>query len=130
MSMSIAVFPGVNRPRSVLVPEKARALPSLSLNRWASAADLTIHRITETHHGRTLLTLGRAAEYLANLRRYSTQKIDYEANVEAIHILMGLSRSVFEDYSERRALGRRVEDWVIGRVVGLLEMVPGRRRNV
>ncbi len=130
MSMSIAVFPGANRPRPVLVPEKARALPNLSLNRSASAGDLTIHRITKTHHGRTLLTLGHAAEYLANSRRYSTQKIDHEANVEAIHILMGLSRSVFEDYAERRALGRRVEDWVIGRVVGLLEMVPGRRRNV
>ena len=128
--MSTAVFPGVNRPRPVLVPRRASAHPSLSLNESASAGDLTIHRLTKSHHGRTLLTLGRGAEYLANSRRYSTQKIDYEANVEAIHILMEASRRVFEEYAECRAPHRRMEDWIIERVVGLLEMVPGRRRNV
>ena len=63
--------------------------------------DLTIHRITSTHHGRTLLTLGHAAEYLANSRRYSTEKVDHAANIEAIHILMEASRGVFEDFAER-----------------------------
>ena len=77
--------------RPVLVPSrKPRAYPSLSQGRAASrVGDLTIHRITSTHHGRTLLMLGHAAEYLANSRRYSTEKVDHAANVEAIHILMG-----------------------------------------
>jgi len=46
--------------------------PRLSESESASEfKDLTIHRITRTHHGRTLLMLGHAAEYLANSRRYS-----------------------------------------------------------
>jgi hypothetical protein len=119
--MSTAVFPGPTRSLPVS-SRKARTFPSLSQGREASnAGDLTIHRITSTHHGRTLLTLGHAAEYLANSRRYSTQKVDHVANVEAIHILMELSRSVFDDFAERRTLNRRVEDWLIVRAVRLFE---------
>src|SRR5258708_15333397 len=111
--MSTAVFSGPTRP--VLVPSrKARAFPSLSQGRAVSSVgDLTIHRITSTHHGRTLLTLGHAAEYLANSRRYSMEKIDHAANVEAIHLLMELSRGVFDEFAERRSLHRRVGRWVV-----------------
>ena len=94
-----------------------------------AAGDLTIHRITSTHHGRTLLTLGHAAEYLANSRRYSTQKVDHASNVEAIHILMGLSRSVFEDFAEHRTLNRRFQDWLIEHAVGLIESAAGREKG-
>src|SRR5580693_8077754 len=110
--MATAVFPGAPQaPRPVLVPQrKPKALPSLSAGRAVTrVGDLTIHRTTDTHHGRTLLTLGHAAEYLENSRRYSTEKVDHVANVEAIHILMELSRSVFEDFAERRTLNRRLE---------------------
>jgi hypothetical protein len=119
--MSTAVFPGPTRP--VFVPaRKARAYPSLSQGRAVSrAGDLTIHRITSTHHGRTLLMLGHAAEYLANSRRYSAEKVDHAANIEAIHILMELSRSVFDDFAERRTVSRRLEDWLIERAVQLFE---------
>jgi hypothetical protein len=119
--MSTAIFSGTTRP--ALVPSrKPRAFPSLSQGRAASSAgDLTIHRITSTHHGRTLLMLGHAAEYLANSRRYSSEKADNGANVEAIHILMEVSRSVFDEFAERRALSRRFEDWVIERAVRLFD---------
>jgi hypothetical protein len=119
--MATAGFSGPTRP--VLVPaRKARGFPSLSQGRAASSAgDLTIHRITSTHHGRTLLTLGHAAEYLANSRRYSTEKVDHTSNVEAIHILMELSRNVFEDFAERRTLTQRLEQWLLDRAVRLIE---------
>ena len=119
--MATAVFPGTNRP--VPVPAKrAQAFPSLSEGREESGAGaLTIHRITETHHGRTLLMLGRAAEYLVASRRYSTRMFDREAEVEAVHLLMGLSRAVFEEYAERRTLQRRFQDWVIERAVRVFE---------
>ena len=117
--MPTAVFPGPTRPVRVL-SWRAQPLPSLSQGREAlQPGDLTIHRITRTHHGRTLLTLGHAAEYLTNTRRYSTEKVDHASNVEAIHILMGLSRSVFDDFAERRTLSRRFEHWLIGRAVRL-----------
>jgi hypothetical protein len=106
---------------------KPRAFPSLSQGRAISrVGDLTIHRITSTHHGRTLLTLGHAAEYLASSRRYSTEKVDHASNIEAIHILMELSRSVFDDFAERRPLNRRFEDWLIERAVWLFEQGAGR----
>jgi hypothetical protein len=63
--------------------------------------------------------LGRAAEYLVNSRRYSTRVFDREAEVEAVHLLMGLSRSVFEEYAERRTLHGRFQDWLIERAVRL-----------
>ncbi|HEX3967009.1 MAG TPA: hypothetical protein VHW70_03500 [Edaphobacter sp.] len=119
--MATAVFPGANRPQPVPA-KKARPFPTLSNGRAERrVGDLTIHRITETHHGRTLLTLGRAAEYLLNSRRYSTRGFDREAEVEAVHLLMGLSRSVFEEYAERRTLQRRFQDWVIERAVRVFE---------
>jgi hypothetical protein len=125
--MATAVFPGPTRP--VGVPSRrAQAIPSLSHGRKASqTGDLTIHRITRTHHGRTLLTLGHAAEYLANSGRYSSEKIDHASNVEAVHILMELSRSVFDEFAEGRTLSRRFEHWLIERAVGLFEDAAGKR---
>ena len=119
--MSTAVFPGPTRPL-VMPLRKARVFPSLSQGRAATTAgDLTIHRITSTHHGRTLLMLGHAAEYLATSRRFSTEKVDHAANVEAVHILLELSRRVFEDFAERRSLNERLQDWLVAGVVGLVE---------
>jgi hypothetical protein len=119
--MATAVFPGPNRP-VVVASRKARSIPSLSEGREAANhGDLTIRRITETHHGRTLLTLGHAAEYLVSSRRYSTEKFDYEAHAEAVHILMGLSRSVFDEGVRPRKLHQRFQDWLVKGVVRVVE---------
>ena len=126
--MAIAVFQGgQDAPRPDLVPQrKPKAFPSLSAGRTVSGVgDLTIHRITETHHGRTLLTLGHAAEYLANSLRYSTRKTDPKAEAEAIHLLMTASRAVFDEYAEHRSVRRRMEDWVVERTVRVIERVAG-----
>jgi hypothetical protein len=121
--MATAVFRGASQtPRRVLVSQrKPKAFPSLSEGRTVSSVgDLTIHRITDTHHGRTLLTLGHAAEYLTNSVRYSTGKRDREAEEEAIHLLMMASRAVFEEYAERRPGRRRLEDWVVESTVRVI----------
>ncbi|MGF7181319.1 hypothetical protein [Tunturiibacter psychrotolerans] len=118
--MSTVPFPGVFRPE--LVDRSASSVPTLSPGNPAPKnADLTIHRITRTHHGRTLLTLGHAAEYLANSRRYSIQAFDNKSDDEAIHILMGLSRTVFEDFAQHPAWTRRFWNWVVEQVVRLLD---------
>jgi len=128
--MATAVFPGA--PRPVLVPKpKARSFPNLSENNLGSSGgDLTIHRVTKTHHGRTLLTLGHAAEYLADSRKYSTREGDYRASVEAIHILLGLSRRVFDEFAEERMLHRRFEEWLIEPAVRLCEVVANAAKPV
>ena len=124
LPMASAVFPGPNGPHGPMLvpPRKKRGFPSLSNGRAVSSAgDLTIHRITDTHHGRTLLTLGHAAEYLTNSRRYSTREFDYAAHLEAIHLLMGASRGVFEAFAERKRLHQRFQDLLVRQAVRILE---------
>lgn len=129
--MSTAAFPGVLGP--VLVRENPREAPGFA-GGWTdnvsqSHVDLTIHRISRTHHGRTLLTLGHAAEYLANSRCFDINGREDASSAEAIHILMGLSRSVFDDFADRDSRRRRIEQWLIGRVAGIFEgSASGRRR--
>lgn len=113
-------------PRPVLVPSRKpnpQPFPSFSQGRSrSSAGDLTIHRITNTHHGRTLLTLGHAAEYLVNSRRYSTGRYDHNSEREAVHLLMELSRGVFEEFAaEKPSIEQRLEDWVVRQAVRLFE---------
>jgi hypothetical protein len=86
----------------------------------ADGADLTIHRVTKTHHGRTLLMLGHAGEYLVNSRRFLGQGKVTDSDIEAIHILMGLSRSVFDEYADGVSRGRRLDGLVLGCLTRLL----------
>jgi hypothetical protein len=118
--MATVAFPGAFRPAPIR--RNPKGLPSFSPgNPTPQKADLTIHRSTKSHHGRTLLILGHAAEYLANSRRFTMLRFDDSADEEAIHILMELSRKVFEEFAEQTTKKRRMGDWVIYRVVGLLE---------
>jgi|HubBroStandDraft_6_1064221.scaffolds.fasta_scaffold741028_1 hypothetical protein len=84
------------------------------------APDLTIHRVTATHHGRTLLMLGHAAEYLVDSHRFVQQGTANDSDNEAVHILMGLSRSVFDEYAKGASKGRRMDRLVLGFVTRLL----------
>lgn len=77
--------------------------------------DLTIHRKTDTHHGATLRVLGHAAEYLAESRKFDVRAT--KADDEAVHILMRLSREIFEEYAESVAVRRRFHDWLVDKVV-------------
>jgi hypothetical protein len=38
-----------------------------------------------------------------------------------MHILMEVSRSVFDEYANDRSLHRQVEDWLVGRAVRLFQ---------
>ncbi len=125
--MATAVIHGVRRP--ILVPQKPRVVSNFSSNlstgkAFSRVEDLTIHRITKTHHGRTLLMLGHAAEHLAESRRYSIGvggRVERASHAEAIHILMGLSREVFEEFADLRPMHQRVQNWVVERAAGVLE---------
>jgi hypothetical protein len=63
------------------------------------AASLTMPRAMGTHHGRTLLMLGHAAEHLTSSRKFVVEETGKRADDEAIHILRSLSRGVFEEYA-------------------------------
>jgi hypothetical protein len=121
--MSISTAAPAPATGLVLVNQSPRPQPPVTLsaaNGPIDVPDLTIHRVTATHHGRTLLTLGHAAEYLVASRRFVQQATANDSDNEAIHILMGLSRSVFDDYAERASKGRRLDRLVLGCVTRLL----------
>jgi hypothetical protein len=66
----------------------------------AASLKQAICRNTGTHHGRTLLMLGHAAEHLASSRRFVFEETERSPDEEAIHILRSLSRDVFEEYAD------------------------------
>jgi hypothetical protein len=118
--MATVALPGSFQPAST--QRKSKHLPSFSPGNPApQRADLTIHRITKSHHGRTLLLLGHATEYLANSRRFTMLRYDDSADEEAIHILMGLSRQVFEEFADQTTERRQIGDRLIERAVRWLE---------
>jgi hypothetical protein len=122
MSISTATFARATGP--VLVPQDTRRpQPPTTLSAGdcpSDAPDLTIHRITRTHHGRTLLLLGHAAEYLVDSRQFLQQAAANDSDNEAIHILMSLSRSVFDDFAEGASKGSVLDGLVLGCVTRLL----------
>jgi|GEM_PF-1411265 len=127
-SMSTAAFPGALRP--TLVRSIVQASPSTLAGRSKGGrADLTIHRISKTHHGRTLLTLGHAAEHLANSRQFALDGVDDRNRAEAIHILMSLSRSVFEEFAGAHRRRWRLEEWLVGRVTDMIESQSRDKRR-
>jgi hypothetical protein len=122
--MSISTAPASDAFDLVLVHRGSPvAQPPASLPVQDGPADvpvLTIHRVTKTHHGRTLLSLGHAAEYLAHSRSFLAQGKMSDSDNEAIHILMSLSRSVFDEYAEGDSKGGRLERLVLGCLTRLL----------
>jgi hypothetical protein len=99
----------------------AEAPTTLSVaNGPTDAPDLTIHRLTKTHHGRTLLMLGHAAEHLINSRRFMVQAKANDSDNEAVHILMGLSRNVFDEYAEGASKARGLDGLLLGCVTRFL----------
>ena len=91
--MFAAPFPGTVGP--TLVNPSFRHSGELA----AASLEPTIRRTTGTHHGGTLLMLGHAAEHLASSRRFVFEETGKSSDDEAIHILMSLSRDVFEEYA-------------------------------
>ena len=107
--MSTAPFPQPARPLPIA---PARRTPTV-LPLDAGHVNLTIRRMSKTHHGRTLQMLGHAAEYLV----YSRGFLDTPPNAaddEAVRILMRLSSAVFREYADTSRVRRPVEDFVVG----------------
>jgi hypothetical protein len=111
--MSTAAFPGVVRRGATGEFER------IGIRESEPAEPFTIRRITRTHHGRTLQTLGRAAEYLVESRRFTGgMSAGYE---EAVGLLMRLSSTVFREYAAGEQRRYPVEDFLMGCAAWLFE---------
>lgn len=107
-----------NSPGPVLVPPVQRPHAEFPLD--GGKLNLTVRRITKTHHGRTLQVLGHAAEYLVHSRAFS-ERTGSKADKEAVRILRRLSSAVFLEYAESVRTRRPIEDFVMGCASWLLE---------
>lgn len=110
--------PHQHQPGPVLVPLVRKNLAGFPLE--GRNTNLTIRRITKTHHGRTLQMLGDAAEYLAHGRQFAGMRAT-AADDEAVSILRRLSSAVFLEYAETNRVRRPIEDFVMGCASWLLE---------
>ena len=110
--------PYQSQPGPVLAPLVRENHAGLALD--ASSVNLTIRRITKTHHGRTLQMLGHAAEYLTHSRQFAERRANAADN-EAVSILRRLSSAVFLEYAETNHVWRPIEDFVMGCAGWLLE---------
>jgi hypothetical protein len=112
--MSTTPFPGTYQPAE---NQNAQAFDVLPVA--APAPSLTIHRRTSTHHGTTLLTLGHAAEYLVQSRMFLSAEPASQSDTEAVHILMQLSRMVFQEYAQQVTANHPLENWMVGCLIKL-----------
>ena len=108
--MSTTPFPGSYQQNA----QTLGTLPAPS-----PALDLTINRRTVSHHGKTLLMLGHAAEYLAQSRMFLSAEPVSQADTEAVHILMQLSRMVFNEFAQQVTANSPLETWMVGCMVKL-----------
>ncbi len=60
------------------------------------------------HSGQALESLGHTVEYLVDSRMFLVDEPATRADAEALHILMRLSREVFEDRAALQSSGRRL----------------------
>jgi len=96
-------------------PNELEKLPEVTSNAGLIGNTLlTIHRRTPSHYGSTLRALGHAAKYLADSR--AAYVLDAAAEYEAIHILMCLSREVFDEYAVMTQ-PHPVTDWIMNQAV-------------
>ena len=117
--MSTTPFPGTYQ--QAIENQNAEALSTLPVPE--PSVDLTVHRRTATHHGRTLLTLGHAAEYLVHSRMFLSAEPASQADTEAVHILMQLSRMVFNEYAQQVTANNPLETWMVGCLIKLFNSV-------
>src|ERR1700688_1207540 len=84
----------------------------MSIVKDSAHKGLVVKRRPSPQQGRALEGLGHAIEYLFD--SCMLPGIGDSADMEAAHILMGLSMQVFEECEEVVPLGRRVRNWISG----------------
>jgi len=93
------------------------ALNSSPMASRESDRRLTIHRRTHSQHGHALQILGHAAEALSCNLAFEIDPKQEAATRQALHILMQLSRSIFDEYAEETRQTHPVTDWMMRQAI-------------
>jgi hypothetical protein len=117
MAVATVSIPATEPRSPRIAAAQPEALPVTLAGRSYQKVDLTIHRVTETHHGRALRILGHAAEHLVLSASCSTHCGHATGDSDAIRILMRLSREIFDDYAAMNTHRHPVTHWVMERAV-------------
>jgi hypothetical protein len=108
-------------PSAQLNPTTKSQLPSMFYGEPAGLREsdrrLTIHRKTVSFHGGALQILGHAAEHLSMQLAFETDPSQEAATRQALHVLMQLSRSIFDEYAAQTNQERPVSDWLMRQAI-------------
>lgn len=80
------------------------------------APRLPVRRRANADQARAIETLGHAVDHLIYSRMFLTDREAVKADTEAIHILMMLRRSVFEECERVVSERRQVRQWIMERL--------------
>ncbi len=86
----------------ILVPN----MPELAASQRFGSANRTLRRRPTIHQGRALEKLGHAIEFLYDSQVYQNNGALSQSDMEAVEILMRLSRAVFMECKEVVPVGR------------------------
>jgi hypothetical protein len=75
--------------------------------------ELPVRRLANVDQARAIERLGRAVDHLIYSRMFLADSVAVKADADAIHILMGLRRSVFEECEMVNQGNRQMKQWVM-----------------
>jgi hypothetical protein len=109
--MSTAPFPGAY----------ASTVGDMVVSHLGSIGTLALPagRNASVDRGQGIEKLGHAVDHLISSSMFYTDESFAKADSEAIHILMRLRRSVFEERTEVTPGNRRLRQWIMGRLGGV-----------
>jgi hypothetical protein len=107
--MSTAPFPGA-------YPFAVSDAAAQHLAAASEASGLPVRRRANVDQARAIEKLGHAVDHLIYSRMFLTEADAVKADSDAIHILMVLRRSVFEECEPIDRGSRQVKQWIMERV--------------
>jgi hypothetical protein len=94
----------------------ACAAQELARNTLVRRAEAPMHCVSDSQYSYALAILAHAGEHLDDARWFAIEAQPGSVNVEAIHILKRLSRSLFEEHAGRTMRRQRLEEWLKERI--------------
>ena len=107
--MSTAPFPGVH-------PFAVSDAAAKHLAAVGEAPGLPVRRRANVNQARAIEKLGHAVDHLIYSRMFLTDADAVKADSDAIHVLMVLRRSVFEECETVAQGDRQVKQWITERL--------------
>jgi len=118
--MSIIAFPGTGsfEPESEPVSMQSQAFNLAAEQACRQELLRPVRRRGSLEQGRALESLGHAVEYLIDSRMFHAGDLNPQVELEAVQILMRMSREVFAECPEVVSLRRRFRRWMSDRFAG------------